>query len=163
MSAAGYSFDTNVFLDWWERRYPPAIFPAVQKRMEELAASGRLKAVQGVFEEIQHIGSPGLKAWAKTNKNLFVPHDRSIQQAAAAIHRQFPGFLDINATHDEADAYVIGLAQCQGLTVVTHETSARTKKRPPRSHYIPDVCRELNAKIRCIDLVEMMKAENWSF
>lgn len=91
MSAAGYSFDTNVFLDWWERRYPPDIFPAVQERMEELAASGRLKAVQGVFKEIQHIGSPGLKAWAKTNKNLFVPHDRSIQQAAAAIHRQFPG------------------------------------------------------------------------
>src|SRR6266446_9453412 len=120
MSAVGYSFDTNVFLDWWERRYPPVIFPAVQKRMEQLAASGSLKAVEGVYEEIQHIGSPGLKAWAKNHKGLFVPHDTAIQSAAAAIHRQFPGFLDPNAIHDEADAYVIGLAQCQGLTVVTH-------------------------------------------
>jgi len=30
-----YSFDTNVFMDWWDRRYPPDIFPSVQKAMEK--------------------------------------------------------------------------------------------------------------------------------
>jgi len=28
-----YVIDTNVFLDWWERRYPPDVFPSVQRQM----------------------------------------------------------------------------------------------------------------------------------
>lgn len=69
--------------------------------------------------------------------------------------------IDPYAQHDEADRYVIAFARLNGLTVVTHETPARTKKNPPRTHYIPDVCRSLG--VPCIDLVQLMRAERWKF
>jgi hypothetical protein len=69
--------------------------------------------------------------------------------------------IDPYAIHDEEDRYLIALAKLRGWTVVTHETPAKTKKRPPRSHYIPDVCRA--EKVPCIELVELMRREKWSF
>lgn len=156
-----YSFDTNIFLDWWERRYPPDIFPSLQKCMERLSSEDKLYTPEGVWNEIQHVGSTDLKAWAKQNRKIFLPHDQNIQTEANQIQNQFPGLIDPNAIHDEADRYVIALAKNRGFTVVTHETSARTKKRPPRSYYIPDVCSELN--ILCIEFVELMRREKWSF
>ena len=156
-----YSFDTNIFLDWWERRYPPDIFPALRTCMERLSYNNKLYAPEGVWNEIQHVGSTDLKAWAKQYRKIFLPHDQNIQTEANQIQTQFPGLIDPNAIHDEADRYVIALAKNRGFTVVTHETSAKTKKRPPRSHYIPDVCAVLN--VRCIELVELMRDEKWAF
>ncbi|HBR17088.1 MAG TPA: hypothetical protein DD725_05705 [Deltaproteobacteria bacterium] len=156
-----YSIDTNIFLDWWERRYPPDVFPALKQSVERLSSDGKLYAPEGVWTEIQHVGSTELKAWAKQNRKIFLPHDQNIQIQANQIQDQFPGLIDANAYHDEADRYVIALAKNKGFTVVTHETSARSKKRPPRSHYIPDVCAALN--IKCIELVELMRREKWSF
>jgi hypothetical protein len=35
-----YSVDTNIYLDWWVRRYPEDIFPNVRAQIEGLV-SGR--------------------------------------------------------------------------------------------------------------------------
>ncbi|MBI5675092.1 MAG: DUF4411 family protein [Nitrospirae bacterium] len=157
-----YSIDTNIFIDWWVRRYPPDIFPCVQMRFEQLANSGQFHAPKRVGDEIQHIGPPDLKAWAKQNSSIFLPHDQIIQKEANEILKQFPGFIDPNAIHDEADRYVIALAKVRGFTVVTHETAARLKRNPNRrSHYIPDVCAELH--VNCIELLELMRRERWVF
>ena len=40
---------------------------------------------------------------------------------------------------EEADAYVIALAQIRDGIVVSQETSATEKNKPKRTHYIPDV------------------------
>src|ERR1700688_313057 len=131
-----YCVDTNVFLDWWERRYPSDVFPSVAINVQGIA-NKRMFAPQGVFTEINHVGSAGLKQWAKANKVLFAPHDVPLQTEANAILTQFPGLIDPSAIHDEADRYVIALAKIRGLAVVTHETSAAQKRKPPRSQYIP--------------------------
>lgn len=157
-----YSIDTNVFIDWWVRRYPPDIFPGVQERFEGLASEGKLYAPKRVGEEIQHIGPPALKAWTKQYNNIFLPHDHLIQDQANQILGQFPGFIDPSAIHDEADRYVIALAKVRGFTVVTHETASRLKRNPNRrSHYIPDVCAAL--QVNCIELLELMRRESWVF
>ena len=76
-----------------------------------------------------------------------------------AIQGRFPGLLDPKAEHEEADAYVIGLAQqCDGI-VVTSETPAAEKRKPKREFFIPDVCRELG--IPCINFLGMMRREGW--
>lgn len=155
-----YSVDTNVFLDWWERRYPRDIFPALEASLQRIANT-KLFACERVYDEIQAVGSPGLKAWARGNRRLFVPHDPAIQAEANAIQTRFPGLIDSTAIHDEADRYVIALARLRGFAVVTHETSARLKRRPPRSHYIPDVCSETS--VPCIDLLTLMRREGWRY
>jgi len=63
-----YSVDTNIYLDWWVRRYPEDVFPAIRIKIEQLIAGGKWVAVERVGDEIQHVGSPLLKNWAKANK-----------------------------------------------------------------------------------------------
>jgi hypothetical protein len=78
-----------------------------------------------------------------------------------SIQSRFPGLLDPKAEHEEADAYVIALAQQRDGIVVTSETPAADKRKPKREFYIPDVCRELG--IPCINLLGLMRREAWRF
>ena len=66
---------------------------------------------------------------------------------------------DPKAEFEEADGYVIALAQQRGGIVVTQETHAAEKQRPRRTHFIPDVCREMG--IPCISLLGLMRREKW--
>jgi len=75
-----YSVDTNVFIDWWERRYPPDVFPSVQKAIEDLVSAGKLFAPERVREEINSVGSSALKQWIKNNKNILFLTARNYKQ-----------------------------------------------------------------------------------
>jgi len=69
--------------------------------------------------------------------------------------------LNPKAEYEEADAYVIALAKLRDGIVVTQETSAAEKNQPKRTHFIPDVCRELG--LHCITLLGLMRREGWKF
>jgi hypothetical protein len=101
-----------------------------------------------------------LKDWAKKNKKIFAPHDVAMKQEAIKIQNAFPGLIDPTAIHDKADRWIIAMTKYNGYIVVTHETPAKSKRKPPRSHYIPDVCIAL--KVPCINLLELMRREKWS-
>jgi hypothetical protein len=160
-----YSVDTNIFIDWWERRYPPDVFPSVQKAMEQLAQSSKMVAPERVLEEIDKYTSVSLKGWAKKNKSLFLPHDEDLQTEAQKILYAYPELIDTTTPYDEADRWVIALAKIKGYTVVTHETSFKAKslsmKKPDRKMYIPDVCKALG--VRCVEFLVLMRAEGWKF
>ncbi len=158
---AVYSVDTNIYLDWWERRYPSDIFLSLTAQVEGLIGAGRWRAVKGVSDEIVHNGTPALKSWAKANPGQFVAHDAAVLKEANAILARFSGMIDPYARHDEADRYIIAHAKLNGWTVVTHETPARSKKHAVRSHFIPDVCSNLG--VRCIGLLELMREQKWTF
>lgn len=68
---------------------------------------------------------------------------------------------DPKAEYEEAEAYVIALAQLRSGIVVTQETSAAEKRNPRRPMFIPDVCRELG--LPCISLLGLMRREGWEF
>lgn len=155
-----YSVDTNAFMDWQARYYPTDVFPGLLARVGDLVKLGRAKAPALVHEEINAVGTAELIGWAKANAGLFVP-TKDLLTEALDIQARFPGLRDAKAEYEEADAYVIALArQCNGI-VVTQETPAAEKNRPRRTHFIPDVCRELG--IPCISLLGLMRRENWAF
>jgi hypothetical protein len=58
-------------------------------------------------------------------------------------------------------ACIVALARMRDGTVVTQETPAAEKRNPKRTHFIPDVCRELG--ISCISLLGLMRREGWKF
>lgn len=156
-----YCIDTSSLMDWQARYYPTDIFPSVRDRMEKLVAGARLIAPELVHEELGIVGTPELVGWAKANKAMFLPNKAMLPQAVSIQHR-FPGLLDPKAQYEEADAYVIGLAQMtpNGI-VVTQETPAAEKRSRRRSHFIPDVCREMG--IPCISILGLMRKEGWTF
>ena len=113
-----------------------------------------------VCEELIAVGTADLNSWAAARPHMFVPLAEVLAEALA-IQARFPGLKDPKAEFEEADAYVIALAKLRDATVVTQETSAAEKNRPRRTHFIPDVCRELG--LPCISLLGLMRREGWRF
>lgn len=129
--------------------------------MEGLVASGKIFAPIRVQDEINSVGSSGLKQWAKTNKNIFLQHDTQLQTEANNIQAAYPDLIDTTTTYDEADRWIIALAKIKEFTVVTHETSVHKKKNPLRKLYVPDVCRAMN--VHCIEFLELLRQEKLTF
>lgn len=147
-------------MDWQARYYPTDVFGGIAVRMDELVGAGRLVAPAIVREEVGVVGTADMAAWATARPRLFVP-TADVLADAVRIENQFPGLRDPRSTYDEADAYVIALASQRDGIVVTQETSAAEKRNPKRTHFIPDVCRELG--IPCIALLGLFRREGWSF
>lgn len=156
-----YSLDTSLFMDWQARYYPVDVFDGLRQRIEELIHAGNARAVELVREEINAVAPADLQAWARGSADLFVPMTADIQQAGAQIEARYPDLMDPRGLHESADAYVIALAQLNNGVVVSQETSAQEKSRNRRTHFIPDVCRDLG--IPCINLLGMMRRETWRF
>lgn len=154
-----YILDTNVFMEWQFRYYPTDIFGSLVARMDGLIAARRCFSPKLVEEELGAVGTAEITDWAAARTGLFV-HSTEILAEAVKIQARFPGLLDPKATYEEADAYVIAHAKLEGGVVVTQETSAAEKRNPKRSHFIPDVCRELG--LPCISFLGLMRREGWT-
>ena len=147
-------------MDWQGRYFPPDVFTGLVDRVEDLIAAGRFISPALVKEEVGAVGTAGLIAWTESHAGIFVPTAEVLAEAQA-IQNQFAGLRDPKAEYEEADAYVIALAKMRGGTVVTQETPAAEKRNQKRTHFIPDVCRELG--ISCISLLGLMRREGWKF
>lgn len=157
MSEAGpepvYAVDSSSVMDWQERSYPLDVFAVLLEQIEALILAGRFIAPAIVREELENVGTTGLNEWMTQHRTMFIP-TASVADDAQRIQRQFTGLADPKAEHEEADAFVIALARNRGGIVVTQETAASQKRNPKRTHYIPDVCRELG--IPCISLLGLI-------
>ena len=155
-----YSIDASSLMDWQSRFYPTDVFVDLARRIKTLIADERFLAPALVREEVEKVGTTELAEWVGSMNEMFIP-TVEIFAAAQAIQNQFTGLRDPAAEYEEADAYVIALARMRNGIVVTGETSAIEKRKPKRSHYIPDVCRELG--IPCIGFLGLMRREGWRF
>ncbi len=147
-------------MDWQGRYYPPDVFVGIVAGVDALISAERFIAPALVQEELQAVGTAGLIQWAENHAGIFTPTAEVLAEAQM-IQNQFTGLRDPRAEYEEADAYVIALAKMRGATVVTQETPAAEKRNPKRTHFIPDVCRELG--IPCISLLGLMRREAWRF
>ena len=153
-----YAIDTNVLMEWQFRAYPTDIFASLVDKVDELIADKRFLAPELVQEELNAVGTAELTASAKARDAMFVPLAEVLIEAQS-IQSRFPGLRDPKGEFEEADAYVIALAKLREGIVVTQETSAAEKKNPKRTHFIPDVCRELG--LPCISILGLMRREGW--
>ena len=154
-----YSIDTNSLMDWQARYYPTDVFKQLVKNFDSLIENNKLVAAELVKEEAEKVGTAELVQWVKDKSGIFVS-TQDIFLEAQNIQSQFKGLLDPKADYEEADAYVIALAaKSAGGIVVTQETSASEKNRPRRTHFIPDVCREMG--VPCISILGLMRREKW--
>jgi hypothetical protein len=155
-----YSVDSSSLMDWQGRYFPTDVFEGLVGRIEQLVLSGRFIAPDLVKEEIAAVGTAGLIGWAESRAGIFDSTSELLAEAQS-IQNQFAGLRDPRAEYEEADAYVIALARRHSGTVVTQETPAAEKRNPKRTHFIPDVCRELG--VPCISLLGLMRREGWRF
>ena len=73
-------------MDWQARYYPPDVFQSLEQKIEAMIQSRTCEAAQIVREEIDAVGTPGLKTWAK-NHARFVRSVESRNSARSCRHR----------------------------------------------------------------------------
>lgn len=153
-----YSVDSSTLMDWQARYYPGDVFATLLGKVDELVSAGRFLSPALVRDEVKAVGTAELIAWAEARPKIFVP-TAALLPEALTIQGRFAGLRDPKAEHEEADAYVIALARLRNGIVVTQETAAAEKHRPRRTHFIPDVCRELG--VPCVSFLGLMRREGW--
>ena len=154
-----YSLDTSALIAAFRERYPIENFPAFWRKIEELIRNDRLKMSEVVFEEAMREND--IKEWCdqKALKQDFQwSIDESMQIKVNEILRKFPKLVDDRKGRSGADPWVIALAMIfQNCIVVTEEKPTYAEHRPN----IPDVCDGFN--IECIQIVDLIRRENWIF
>jgi hypothetical protein len=153
MTAVKYSIDTNAILTAWNETYRPANFEGFWKKLEQLISVGRAFVTEEVVRELDKKDDEAC-AWVKTQGNFSVALDDEQLQTVKELATKFPALAKERLGRMRADAFVIGLAQCKGLTVVT----AENRRGPEKMPNLCDAC-----GVQCIPLADLITAEGWKF
>lgn len=156
-----YIIDTSSLIELKDH-YPRDIFPGVWNKIEDLYRNKRLISPQKVKEEINRVDDD-LKKWVNIKKKMFVKPDEIQIQKLIEIIKENPNFVDPAKTEDEADPFLIALArkekECGKLPfddyiIITQESKTKQNR-------IPTIANKYG--INSMNLLELFKAENWSF
>lgn len=158
MSVLKYSIDTSALIDGLERYYPPAVFPAMWKQVDNLVEQGRILASEEVWEEAKK-RTAAARTWMEPRlDSILVPTDERVAAAVRDIlaHEDHRRLVMNGKGRNAADPFVIAVAETHGCIVLTGE-QAGSKKRPK----IPTVCD--GRGIRHGQFLELAKLEGWAF
>jgi hypothetical protein len=98
-------------------------------------------------------------AWAKERKEtMFEEINDTVQDAVVYLMATYPRLVDTSTGKSGGDPFVIALALAANpkLVIVSQEKGGSAK-----SPKIPSVC--ANEGIECIDLLDLIEQEDWSF
>ncbi len=142
-----FVFDTSAFINGWNDHYPGLAFRPVWDYVAEQMAAGRIVAPRAVAREIQQV-SDALAKWAKDQP--FSDPDQRVQALVVQLQSNYAEVFSTPGRND-ADPWVIALAQAEGLSVVTYEgrqfsgAPARQSKKPR----MPEICNDLG--VPCVN------------
>jgi hypothetical protein len=152
--------DTNVFVEAKNRYYTFERVPKFWSFLSQQIEEGTVCSPNFVYDELV-VYKDQLAVWIKTRKTkgLCVTTDGHIQ----AEYKKIADHVATNYTRPKseefltgADPWVITCALHVGGTVVTQESTSRTKKVR-----IPTICKEFN--VACIDTFQMLNYLNAKF
>lgn len=149
--AALDSFDTSAFVNPFRRYYPFDVFPSFWNHLEKLIADGSIIATEIVRDELEQKDDE-LTEWARNQSGLFVPVDYEQQLAVAAVVNRFPKWVDADSAKNQGDPFVVALAICAKLTVVSDEGNG-SEAHPT----IPFACGQMVPKVPHMRVVEFMR------
>lgn len=152
----GYSIDTSSLIWAWRFAYPRERFPSVWVQIEALIHSGDLKASPMVLAELER-QEDELHDWAAAQADLFIDLDDAQQREVREIMAGHPGLVQPDEDRINADPFVIALARCRGLAVVSEERRSGNPNTPK----IPNVCAAHG--VRCVNLLGLMTDLGWRF
>ena len=151
--------DSNVFITAKNTYYGLDLVPAFWTWLEQQGAAGEVASTDLVYDELRS-GNDDLAEWVKHRKDLLFHIDSSSASIAAHVATlgswaQGSGYKPhvVADFLDCADPFLVGAAAESGLTVVTQETPAGSKRKKVK---IPDACVQLGVAFE--NTFEMMRS-----
>lgn len=142
-----FVFDTSAFINGWNDHYSGPSFERVWSFVADGMEDARIIAPRAVHHEIQRV-SDALAKWAK--ERPFVDPDERVQSLVGELQDQHPEVFSTPGRND-ADPWVIALAQVEGLIVVTYEGRqfSGAPARPSKNPKMPEICSTLG--VDCVN------------
>lgn len=156
-----YLLDANIFIQAKNLHYGFDFCPAFWDWLIEQNEKGKVFSIEKVGDEI-NAGDDELSQWAnKQVDGFFLKPDAKMAAVFPTVSQwasnQSYEAVAINAFLQVADYYLVCHALGHGLTIVTHEVPANTKKRIK----IPNVC--IGLRIKFMSPYEMLRHEQARF
>lgn len=122
-----------------------------------LANDGTIISSRSVYDEI-HEFDDALIEWRNEHVDMFLEDDEQVQEFVRGVYANWPNDeVDWNRKLLGADLFVIGHAQVNGFSVVSHENSSNNMQAPK----IPDACDYFD--VPCIKVMDMIEELGWTF
>lgn len=151
--AAKYVFDSNIFIGL-QQRQPRDVYPSVWNKIDELMESGIIISSMEVYDELS-LGDDTLSTWAKGRKECFLASEVSLQERVRRILSDDRGLVEGGKKKNNADPFVIALAQEKSCVVVTEEARSSNPETAPK---IPDICEKCGVQhINFVGFIREMK------
>lgn len=149
-----YCFDTNVFIEPWNKHYKMSLTPQYWDNIDSLINAGRVFCPTEVYDEITKTQDDSLAKWVKSRKEKLVhPIIIPVQRQVREILERFPKLIKVSKNQSMADPWVIAHAIIENAVVVTKEAmGANTDIK------IPNVCKFYH--LEYIDEFELAEREN---
>ncbi|OGJ84125.1 hypothetical protein A2529_05055 [Candidatus Peribacteria bacterium RIFOXYD2_FULL_58_15] len=157
-SAVGYCMDSSCIIAMWSKDYgwySFDVFPSLKANIEKMIQDGEAAVPKEVLTELSR-KDDGAHEWAKKCK-LEHPIDANQTRIVSEIMRDFPKLVDTKKMGEQADPFVIALAESKKWTVVTSEKNSAKLRKPN----IPDVCQA--RKVKCISVMDFFREKRWKF
>ena len=156
-----YVIDTSSLIKWWDEDYSPQVFASLPDRMAALIASGRLRSVREVKDEIKDSADPDeltLAKWCKAQEGFFIDDDADVLLAVAGIMAEFQDPKKKFGISG-ADPFLIARAILSGREriVVSDENPANGNAH--KNPNIPFVC--VQRKVTHMRFFDLLQKEGW--
>ena len=151
-----YVFDANIFINLHQRQ-PRDIYPSVWNKIDELMANGTIISSREVYDELLR-NDDSLSGWAKSRKEYFLPSEIPIQEKVSPkFYQSIVDLLRVERNKNNADPFVIALAQEQHCVLVTEEVRTNSLNAPK----IPNICDAYG--VTCINFVSFIREMKLTF
>ena len=150
-----YVFDSNIFINLHQRQ-PRDIYPSVWNKIDELMANGTIISSREVYDELTR-SDDSLSEWAKSKKEYFLPSEIPIQERVRKILSEHRGLVEGGKKQNNADPFVIALAQENNCELVTEECRSNSLVAPK----IPNICDAYG--VTCMNFVDFVRKLKLTF
>ncbi len=153
-----FCFDTNAFIEPWNRRYPIDLFADFWSTIDEMGQNGIVLATEEVLKELKKVDDD-LHRWTNERSHIFRAIDDDVQDQVIAILDSHPHLVNAIKNRSMADPFVIAQALSSGAAVVSEELPD-PRRRADRVK-IPEVCAAY--RVECINVLEFMRRTGMQF
>ncbi len=131
-----YSIDTSVLVVPFRHWPGPNRLTTLWDRFDLFIQNGEIVASKEVYTEIEQ-KDDWLKNWVRDRMYMFQDVDEETQEILQRIVNRFPKWVDVAASKNDADPWVVALAIRRDLIVVSNEMHGGEDRIR-----IPYVCKE---------------------
>jgi Domain of unknown function (DUF4411) len=163
---ARYTIDTCSLIDIFsdEKMVSKTVTPGLWARVLVLIDQGIIISHVEVLSELKKDGTRGeeLYDWAHANESVFRDHEWDAEGGVIrTMSPKYEAFVNERVDANYADPWLVAQAKCHNLTIISEEKFSNSPD--VKKHKLPNVCADSMFNVGCIDLLGLIKEQNWTF